>query len=126
MAKTSNDVCAEALRLIGVVAEDEAMTADAQARAYAHMVDIFATLNNTEGLAFEWTVETVPDGAFLPFARAIAGSVASSYGASEAAAIAAAMIDPQKSIYEIGMDGIRRFAAPDMSHRDDTTIATYF
>lgn len=126
MTKTSTEVCTEALRIIGVVAVDEAATIADVTRAKAHMDDIFSTLSDTEVLALDWTVETVPDGAFLPFARAIAGSIASSYNRSQRAAEAALMINPRKSLYEIGMDGIRAYEARAMRHENHTVTATYF
>lgn len=128
MAKTSNEVCTEALSMIGVVAEDEPMTAESFARAQAHMTDILTTLNNTKGLAFEWTIETVPDGAFLPFSRAVAGSVASAFGPGIAAnaRAAGAEINPRKTLYQIGIDGLREFAAPDLSDENHTVSATYY
>jgi hypothetical protein len=126
MTKTSAEVCSEALEMLGVVATDEAMTSHDAVRAKAHMDDIFVMLNNTKGLAFEWTVETVPDGAFLPFARAVAGSVASAYNRSGRAAEAAAIINPRKSLYEIGIDQLCAFAAPDMNHENHIVTATYY
>ena len=115
MPKTSNEVCTEALRLIGVVAEDEPMTGDQFSRAQSHMTDIFATLNNTKGLAFTWTIETVPDGAFLPFARAIGGSVCTTYSKPE-------FVGWRKQ----GMDELKEFAAPDMTHENHVTRAEFF
>lgn len=123
---TSNDVCTEALRLIGVVADDEPMQADQYARALIHMTDIFATLNETDQIAFSWTIETVPDGAVLPFARAIAGSVAGSYGGAQTAAQVAMSISPRKSLYEIGIDGLREYAATELRHTPHTTAAQFF
>lgn len=112
--------------MIGVVAEDEAATAEQGVRAKAHMDDIFAHLDETEDLALTWTVETVPDGVFLSFARAVAGSVASTYGRSRAAAEAAATINPRKTLYEIGVDGIRAYEARALNHENHVVTANYF
>lgn len=101
--------------MIGVAAHDEPLGDGMFDRCKTHMTDIFNTLNNTKGIAFEWTIETVPDGAFLAFARAVAGSVASGYSA------------PQYSgLYEVGIDGLKEFAAPDLTHENHVTTAEYF
>ena len=126
MTKTSTEVCSEALRIIGVVAVDEAATAEDIVRTKEHMADIYATLDDTEVLALAWTVDTVPDGAYLPFARAVAGSVASTYNRTQRAAEAAAIINPRKSLYEIGMDGLRAYEAREMRHENHTVMANYF
>lgn len=126
MTKTATETCTEALRMIGVVADDEAATAEQIVRAKAHMTDIFAHLDDTEDLAVTWTIETVPDGVFLSFARAIAGSVATSYNRAQRAAEAAAMIDPRKSLYRIGIDGIKQYEARALNHENHTVTATYF
>lgn len=126
MSKTSSEVCTEALRLLGVVAVDEPPSADDYARAKDHMDDIFSTLTDTYALALDWTVETVPDGAFLPFARAIAGSIASAYGREQTAASAAAMINPRRTLYQNGLDGIRHYEARAMHHENHTTKATFY
>mgnify|MGYP007022344965 CR=1 FL=1 len=83
MTKTSQEVINEALRMIEVVAVDEAATADEHARAKSHLEGIFAELDETYGLAPEWTIETVPDRLFLPLSSAVAGSVCTSYGKAE-------------------------------------------
>lgn len=126
MSKTSTEVCSEALRILGVVAVDEAATAEDVARTKEHMADIYATLDDTEVLALDWTIETVPDGAFLSFARAIAGSVASTYNRTQRAAEAAALINPRKSLYEIGIDGVKAYEARAMRHENHTVSANYF
>ena len=115
MPKTSLEVTTEALRMIGVVADDEDATAGQYARARTHMESIFGHLNNTLGLAFEWTIETVPDDVYLQFAQAVAGSVAPSEGLPE--------FIPLK---RQGIRGIKEFAAPDMIHENHVTRADYF
>lgn len=115
MTKTSLEVTTEALRMIGVVADDEDATAGQYARAKLHMESIFGYLNNTLGLAFEWTIETVPDDVYLPFSEAVAGSVAPSEGLPEYMPLKAQ-----------GIRGIKEFAAPNMIHENHVTRANYF
>lgn len=126
MSKTATEVCEEGLRIIGVLALDEPATSEDVTRCKRHMSDIFAHLDDTEDLAMTWTVETVPDGAFLSFARAVGGSVASSYGRSQRAAEAAAMINPRKTLYEVGVDGIRQYEARALTVENHTVVAEYF
>ena len=126
MTKTATETVTEALRMLGVVAIDEAATADDRTRCKDHLDSIYSTLTDTEALALDWTVETVPDGVFLALARAVAGSVASTYGRAQRAQEAAVMIDPRKSLYEIGMDGVRAYEGRKMHHQNTPTVATYF
>ncbi len=125
MPKTSTEVCTEALRLIGVVSIDEPATSEDLRRAKAHLDDIYASLDDTDDLAVRWTVETVPDGAFLSMARAVAGSVASSYGRSARAAEAAADIKPGDPLYQIGVDGVRTYEARALNMENHVVTADY-
>lgn len=79
MTKTSLDVTTEALRSIGVTAVDESAEATDHARALSHLEAIYATLDETEGMALAWTIETVPDTLFLPLSMMVAGSVCLGY-----------------------------------------------
>lgn len=113
MTKTSSEVVAEALRTLGVLALDEAANADEHARAKLHLEAIFAEIDETEGAAPEWTIETVPDRLFLHLARAVAGSVASAYEL------------PQLSVlYDVGMRAIRRDEF-DREQREPTRAAFF-
>jgi len=85
MTKTARDVTTEALRTLGVLAVDEEASADDHARASSHLSAIYAELDETHGLALEWTTETVPDRLWLPVSTAVAGSVAAAYGMPEKA-----------------------------------------
>jgi len=86
MAKTSTDVTNEALRMIGVTAVDEDASADDHARAKQHLDAIYAELDETHGLALSWTAETVPDRVWLSMAKAVAGSICTSYALDQYAA----------------------------------------
>jgi len=83
MTKTALDVTTESLRLIGVTAVDESASADDHARAKNHLEAIYAELDETHGLALEWTVETVPDRLWQHMAAAVAGSICTAYGKEE-------------------------------------------
>ena len=97
MTKTSLEVTSEALRTLGVLAEDEAASADQYQRAKAHLDGIFATLDETYSLAPEWTVETVPDRLFLPLSQMVAGSLATGYA-----------LDQYVPLYRVGLAGVMR------------------
>lgn len=115
MTKTAQDVCNEAARMLNLIPEGDAMPAEMFARAGAHLDDILHILNNRYALAFEWDRETVPVGAFLPLARAVAGSICSGYGRDEFA-----------SLYAAGIRGMREFAADDLRHDNTVTPAEFF
>ena len=83
MAKTSIDVATEALRHIGVCGVEDTPEAGDMARAKAHLTDIFATLSDTQALAPDWTIETVPSGVFLPLSIMLAGSICAGYSKPE-------------------------------------------
>jgi hypothetical protein len=97
MTKTSLDVTTEALRTINVLAVDESASAADHARAKSHLEAIYAELDETDGAAMDWTIETVPDRLFLHLARAVAGSVSTAYEKAE-----------YSGLYDSGMKGIRR------------------
>lgn len=97
MTKTSQDVTTEALRMLGVLALDEAANADDHARCKTHFEAIYAELDDTDLAALEWTIETVPDRMFLHAARAVAGSVCTAYGLAQLS-----------GLYDAGMRGLKR------------------
>ncbi len=111
--------------MIGVVSVDEPATSEDLRRAKAHLDDIYASLDDTDDLAVTWTVETVPDGAFLSLARAVAGSVASSYGRSQRAAQAATDIKPGFPLYQIGVDGVRAYEARALTSENHVVTTEY-
>lgn len=113
MTKTSLEVTTEALRMIGVVAEDEAASADQYQRAKGHLDGIFAMLDETYSLAPEWTVETVPDRLYLPLAQLVAGSLATSYA-----------LDQYAPLYRVGLAGVMRDERT--GQPDRPTEAEYF
>lgn len=80
MPKTSLEVIARAHRIIGVLANDEAPTADMQAYAMDTLEGFLAELTGTQKVAFTWTVETVPDAAFLALSECLAAEVQEHYG----------------------------------------------
>lgn len=97
MTKTALEVTAEALQMIGVLAQDEEPSAEDHARAKAHLEAIFAELDETFGIAPEWTIETVPDKLWLPVSKAVAGSICTGYSKPEFTGLRA-----------VGMAGIMR------------------
>ena len=126
MPKTATEVCEEALRIIGVLASDEPATSEDVVNCKRHMDGIYADLDDTKDLAFTWTVETLPDGVYLSFARAVGGSVASFYGRTQRAAEAAMALNPRKTLYEIGVDGIKEYEARALTSENHTVTAEYF
>lgn len=116
MTKTARDVCAEAGRTLNLIGEGDSLEAETFVRLKAHMVDIFETLNgNPYRLAFDWTIETVPTGAFLPFARAVAGSAATGYERPDLV-----------SMYDAGIRGLRAFAAHDLTDDNHVTRGVFY
>lgn len=83
MTKTSQDVTNEALRMIKVLAVDEAATADDHARAKSHLEAIFEEIDEAYGLAPEWTIETVPDRLWPALSMMVAGDICTAYNRSE-------------------------------------------
>lgn len=81
--KTRADVINRAFRMIGVKAEDEALTADQFANGGEVLDALFAEIDTRatqiHGTALDFTLATVPDDAFLPLSGALAASVAAEY-----------------------------------------------
>ena len=90
MTKTSLDVSREALRMIGVLAVDEDASADEHARAKENLEAIYAELDETYGLAPDWTIETVPDRLWKPLAMMVAGEICTGYGKPDYVALRSA------------------------------------
>lgn len=115
MTKTALDVCTEAARMMNLIVEGETLPAETFTRANSHLDDIMHTVNNRYALGFEWTTAAVPVGAFLPLARAVAGSISSGYG-----------MDQYGHLYRAGIEGLREFAKADLRHDNTVTPASYF
>jgi hypothetical protein len=79
MTKTSQDVCTHALRLIGVCGVGDDPSADDKAIALDAMQGGLDELADQHGITVAWTVETVPDELFLPFATFVAAEIAPVY-----------------------------------------------
>ena len=115
MTKTALDVATEALRHIGVTGVHETPTASDASRAKSHLDDLFETISTTEELAIEWTVETVPSGAFLPLSRMLSGSICTAYGKPEF-----------RADYGAGLRQLRAFEFGKMKTDSQPARATYF
>ena len=80
MTKTALETTTEALRLIGVAAVSEAAEAEDHARAEAHLAAIYEELDETDGLALEWTTAAVPDSIWPHLAEMVAARICTAYG----------------------------------------------
>jgi len=79
MPKNAVDVVAMAHRRIRILSVDEAPSAD-QTEFGTDILDaLFAELKQTDGMAFTWTLDAVPDGAFLPLSFLLATEIAPHY-----------------------------------------------
>lgn len=83
MPKTSREVVTEALRKIKVIGVTETAEAEEYARGLAHLEALYAEMDETDGMALEWTIETIPDRLFLHVADMVGGSIASAYNKTE-------------------------------------------
>lgn len=79
MPKTSRDICARALRSIGVLALGEDMVASDFEDAQRVLQGCLDELTGVQGATIAWTIETVPDAAFLPMSNMLAATVAPTY-----------------------------------------------
>lgn len=113
MTKTSLEVTTEALRMLNVTGVESAAASADQQRAKAHLDAIYAELDDVDGAALEWTVETVPEALFLHAARAVAGSICTTYGKAE-----------YVGLFEAGMRGLRRYEW-NQEQREPTRAAYY-
>lgn len=82
--KTRLDVINRAFRRIGVRAEDETLTADQIANGGEVLDTLFeevdARAQSTFGAGLPFTVDSVPESAFLPLANLLAAEIAGDYG----------------------------------------------
>lgn len=81
--KTSLEVTTEALRTIKVCPVHRAPKAEDHVRAKAKLESLLEQLSTTYGIAQEWTIETIPDGAFEGLADWLAGSICLAYNRPE-------------------------------------------
>ena len=79
MAKTKADVVARAHRVLGVLAVDENPTADMVSFAEDTLDGVYEELQDVQGLHLTWSLDDVPDGAFLPLADMLAAHIAPHY-----------------------------------------------
>lgn len=75
---TRTDVIERAFRILGVKAEDEALTADQYANGGDVLDSLFAELENE--YAISWTLDTTPDVSFQPLGLLLAVELAGEYG----------------------------------------------
>lgn len=74
---TRLEVINRAFRILGVKAEDEALTADQVANGGNVLDSLFAELGNEATIA--WTLDTTPEMSFQPLARYLAVELAPEY-----------------------------------------------
>lgn len=79
MAKTRLEVVTRAHRRLGVLAQDETLTADQIATGGEILVGIIDELESVQGLALSWGADSVPDGLYLPVAYLLAVDLAPEY-----------------------------------------------
>lgn len=77
---TRADVIAHALRRIGVLAEDETMTADQENYCGTALDALFAEFQAVQGATFAWALSATPAAALLPLSGILAAEVAEHYG----------------------------------------------
>ena len=112
MTKTSLDITARALQLLGVVSVEERAVAEDEKYARDALVDLFAEVKATQGFTWTWTIEQTPDGYFLPMSKLLASEIAphwSKTGPSRSAAIgilrAMSFPDDREDRADIDSDG---------------------
>jgi hypothetical protein len=79
MAKTKLDVVTRAHRRLGVLAQDETLTADQIATGGEVLEGLVAELEAVQGLSLSWDADSVPDGVFLPMAYLLAVDLSPEY-----------------------------------------------
>lgn len=79
MAKTRLDVIQMALRRLGVIAADQAATADQEAFAGDTLDALFEEIKGTQGVTITWALSATPDAAFLPLSYLLAAEIAPHY-----------------------------------------------
>lgn len=79
MARTKLELITYTLRAIGVTAVDEAPDASEYAYASDIVDQEFARIKAEQGFTWTWTIDEIPDAAFVPLAAVMAGSIASAF-----------------------------------------------
>lgn len=80
MTKTLTEVVSEAHRRLNVLSVDEAASADQITYGGAAATSLLEELNGPPySMGFTWTVETVPEALFRPFAWAVSADLAFHY-----------------------------------------------
>lgn len=77
--KSRKEVIERALKILGVLAYDEALTADQEAEGGAVLDSIFSKLNGQVPPA-TFELDSIPEEAFMPLANLLAAYVAPDYG----------------------------------------------
>lgn len=80
MPRTSLNVAEKAHRLLGLLSVDETPSADQYAYAADTLEALFAEMQTVQGMTPTWTVETVPEAAFLPLSQLLAVEIGQHYG----------------------------------------------
>ena len=115
MAKTKADVIAEALRHIGVADIAEDVSGEDYARAEKVYDGLFAELDELQQIGITFTENVIPDWAFWPMVRMVAGRVCTGYEA------------PQfRGEYAAGLLAIRAYAANEARVPGNPVQADYF
>lgn len=87
---TKRDVVERAFRFLGVVADDEAMTASQEANGTALLESLYAEMEN-EAPPF-WTIDEIPAGVAAFVAMALAADLGPTYGAAAPMSRSAALL----------------------------------
>lgn len=69
---TRADIIRLAMRRLGVLSADEALTADHESYVGDILDGMFATLKNVQGFTFTWALDATPDEAYLPMGYLLA------------------------------------------------------
>ncbi len=80
MPRTTLDTVQMALRRLGILSADETPSADEYSFSTATLETLFEELKDIHGMAFTWTLDVVPDNAFLPLSHLLAVEISQHYG----------------------------------------------
>ena len=95
--KSRKQIIERALRIIGVLAYDDALTADQEAEGGAVLDSIFAKLDAQEP-PVTFAVDDVPEEAFVPLANLLAAHIAPDYALQTPTGIGRAWLN-LRSVY---------------------------
>ena len=79
MSKVKRDVVNAAYRRLGILGDDEALTAEQIDYAGDVLTAIFNELQDAQGLTIAWTLSTIPDELHINLAHLLAVDIAPSY-----------------------------------------------